>query len=47
MTAMKAATENADRRVDELTLQYHKARQEAITRELIEIVAGAAAVDER
>ena len=47
MTAMKAATENADRRVEELTLQYHKARQEAITRELIEIVAGAAAVDER
>lgn len=47
MTAMKSATENADRRVEELTLQYHKARQEAITRELIEIVAGAAAIDGR
>lgn len=47
MTAMKSATENADRRVEELTMQYHKARQEAITRELIEIVAGAAAIDGR
>ena len=47
MTAMKSASENADQRVEELTLQYHKARQEAITRELIEIVAGAAAIDER
>lgn len=47
MTAMKAATENADHRIEELTLQYHKARQEAITRELIEIVAGAEAINER
>ena len=47
MTAMKSASENADQRVEELTLEYHKARQEAITRELIEIVAGAAAIDER
>ena len=38
---------DGDRRVEELTLQYHKARQEAITRELIEIVAGAAAIDGR
>ena len=45
--AMKSASENADQRVEELTLEYHKARQEAITRELIEIVAGAAAIDER
>lgn len=47
MTAMKAATENCDRTVAELTVHYNKTRQEAITRELIEIVAGAAAVDER
>ena len=44
---MKAATENCDRTVAELTVHYNKTRQEAITRELIEIVAGAAAVDER
>lgn len=47
MTAMKAATENADRRIEELTVQYHQGRQEAITRELIEIVAGAAAIEGR
>lgn len=44
MTAMKAATDNADRMIDELMHQYHKSRQEAITRELAEIVAGADAL---
>ncbi len=47
LTAMRAATDNADNLLEELTLHYHKARQEAITRELIEIVSGAAATDER
>ena len=47
LTAMRAATDNADHLLEELTLHYHKARQEAITRELIEIVSGAAATDER
>jgi F-type H+-transporting ATPase subunit gamma len=42
--AMKAATDNAGNVIDELTLIYNKTRQEAITKELSEIVAGAAAV---
>lgn len=41
MTAMDNATENAMELVDELTLQYNKARQSAITKELLEIVGGA------
>lgn len=44
MVAMKNATENAAELIDELELAYHKARQAAITRELTEIVAGAAVV---
>jgi len=44
MTAMKAASENAARMIDELTIKYNKRRQEAITRELAEIVAGASAL---
>lgn len=44
MIAMKSATENADELIGELETIYHKARQSAITRELSEIVAGAAAV---
>ncbi len=44
MLAMKSATDNAAELIDELELAYHKARQAAITRELTEIVAGAAAV---
>jgi F-type H+-transporting ATPase subunit gamma len=44
MAAMKAATDNASRVIDELTTKYHRSRQEAITRELTEIVAGAAAL---
>jgi F-type H+-transporting ATPase subunit gamma len=44
MVAMKAATENAGKFIDQLELQYNKARQAAITREIAEIVGGAAAV---
>ena len=44
MVAMKAASDNAGNVIDELTLIYNKSRQAAITKELSEIVAGAAAV---
>ncbi len=44
MIAMKNATDNAGTLIDEKQLQYNKARQSAITQELSEIVAGAAAV---
>ncbi|MEY4564181.1 MAG: hypothetical protein RLZZ618_3458 [Pseudomonadota bacterium] len=44
MVAMKAATDNAGSVIAELKLVYNKARQAAITKELSEIVAGAAAV---
>ena len=44
MIAMKNATENAEKLVDELQLIYNNARQAAITQELSEIVGGAAAV---
>ncbi len=44
MTAMDNATENANDLVRELKITYNKARQEAITRELSEIVGGAAAL---
>jgi len=44
MTAMDAATRNAKEMVDRLTLYMNKVRQAAITREIIEIVAGAQSV---
>ena len=44
MVAMKAASDNASNVIDELTLIYNKSRQAAITKELSEIVGGAAAV---
>ena len=44
MVAMKAATDNAGNAIKELRLIYNKSRQAAITTELSEIVAGAAAV---
>jgi F-type H+-transporting ATPase subunit gamma len=44
MVAMKAASDNAADLIDELTLIYNKNRQAAITKELSEIVGGAAAV---
>jgi F-type H+-transporting ATPase subunit gamma len=44
MVAMKAASDNASSVIDQLTLIYNKSRQAAITKELSEIVGGAAAV---
>lgn len=44
MVAMKSATDNAGTLINELQLVYNKARQAAITQEISEIVAGAAAV---
>ena len=44
MVAMKAATDNAGNLIGELKLVYNKTRQAAITKELSEIVSGAAAV---
>ena len=45
MTAMEAATKNTQDLIEKLTLQYNRARQAAITRELVEIVTGAQALD--
>lgn len=45
MTAMDAATSNADEMIDALTLQYNRARQAAITTELSEIIGGAEALE--
>jgi F-type H+-transporting ATPase subunit gamma len=44
MVAMKAATDNAKELTTDLTLIYNKARQEAITKELLDITAGASAL---
>ncbi|CQR46168.1 ATP synthase gamma chain [Paraliobacillus sp. PM-2] len=43
MTAMRSATDNANELIDDLSLQYNRARQAAITQEISEIVGGAAA----
>jgi F-type H+-transporting ATPase subunit gamma len=43
MTAMESATKNASEMIDHLTLTYNRIRQAAITKEIIEIVSGAAA----
>jgi F-type H+-transporting ATPase subunit gamma len=45
MTAMEAATKNTQDLIEKLTLQYNRARQAAITRELVEIVTGAQALE--
>jgi F-type H+-transporting ATPase subunit gamma len=45
MTAMEAATKNASEVIDKLTLEMNRVRQASITREIIEIVSGAAALD--
>lgn len=45
MTAMSAATDNADDLIGDLTLSYNRARQAAITQEISEIVGGAAALE--
>jgi F-type H+-transporting ATPase subunit gamma len=44
MTAMENATKNASEMIDRLTLQYNRARQASITKELMEIVGGAEAL---
>jgi len=44
MTAMHQATDNATELIKELTLQYNKARQASITKEILEIVSGAEAL---
>jgi len=44
MTAMDSATNNAADMIDRLTLQYNRARQAAITKELMEIIGGAEAL---
>lgn len=44
MTAMDAATRNADQFIESLTLEFNKARQAAITREIVDITAGAEAL---
>ena len=45
MTAMKTATDNARNIISDLTISYNRARQGAITQEITEIVAGAAALE--
>jgi len=44
MTAMESATRNTEEMIASLTLQYNRARQAAITKELVEIVSGAEAL---
>lgn len=44
MTAMDSATNNATEMIDKLTLQYNRARQAAITKELMEIIGGSEAL---
>ena len=44
--AMDSATKNASDMIDRLTLQYNRARQAAITTELMEIIGGAEALNE-
>ncbi|OAV46105.1 ATP synthase F1 subunit gamma [Lewinella sp. 4G2] len=46
MTAMDKATENASELLKDLKITYNKARQEAITKEILEIVGGAAALED-
>jgi len=44
MVAMRNATDNANELIQDLTLMYNKARQESITKELLDIIGGAAAL---
>ncbi|VAX34266.1 ATP synthase gamma chain [hydrothermal vent metagenome] len=46
MTAMENATQSAEDMIDRLTLEYNKARQATITRELMDIVGGAEAIND-
>ncbi len=45
MTAMESATRNTEDLIESLTLEYNRARQAAITKELVEIVSGAQALE--
>lgn len=45
MTAMKNATDNASELIDDLSIQYNRARQAAITQQITEVVGGAAALE--
>ena len=45
MTDMQTATDNAKSIINDLTIQYNRARQAAITQEITEIVAGANAIE--
>ena len=45
MTAMESATRNTEELIESLTLEYNRARQAAITKELVEIVSGAQALE--
>ena len=45
MAAMESATQNTQELIEKLTLQYNRARQAAITSELVEIVTGAQALE--
>ena len=45
MTAMDSATDNATELIENLTLKYNRARQAAITTEIIEISSGAEAIN--
>lgn len=47
MTAMENATQNATELINALTLKYNRARQARITTELIEIISGASALDDK
>lgn len=47
MTAMENASKNAGEMIDSLTLQYNRARQARITTELIEIISGASALEDK
>jgi F-type H+-transporting ATPase subunit gamma len=44
MTAMDSASKNAAEMIGKLTLQYNRARQAAITKELMEIISGAESI---
>jgi F-type H+-transporting ATPase subunit gamma len=45
MVAMDAASSNASKVIDSLTLKLNRVRQASITREIIEVVSGAAALE--
>ena len=47
MVAMRNATENAGELIDDLTLMYNKTRQEAITKELLDITGGVEAMTKK